>query len=150
MAAKKDRGRLSLFCGLLSHPSFSTLLLPPFQLQYLIGKKKNRRKKGATFTLDYFLLIRVIEFLGASLIFTVRISNFFLLFLLFAPLLKLQPTATNNPPTDSASQGSSIYMPSEKSPEFQMSQSQYYLQLAKITRQIIVTCCGQSEAVHIS
>ena len=98
--------------------------------------------------LDYFLLIRGIEFLGASLIFTIRISNFFLLFLLCAQLLnKLQQT--NNPTT---SQGPSIYIPSKKSPEFQMSHNhRNYLQLAKphlcqSMRQIIVSCCGQSEA----
>jgi hypothetical protein len=47
------------------------------------------------------LLIKDIEFLGASLIFTIRISNFCLFFLLCALLLnKPQPTAANsNHPT---------------------------------------------------
>jgi hypothetical protein len=51
-----------------------------------------------TFSLDYILLIRSIKFLGASLIFTIRTSNFFFLFLflLSAQLLNKQgPTTTN-------------------------------------------------------
>jgi hypothetical protein len=35
--------------------------------------------KGATCSSDYFLFVRVIKFLGASLILAVTISNFFLL-----------------------------------------------------------------------
>jgi hypothetical protein len=38
--------------------------------------------KEATLSSDYFLLIMGREFLGASLIFSIRISNFFFLFLL--------------------------------------------------------------------
>lgn len=47
--------------------------------------------------LDYFLMIRGIEVLGAKLIFTVRISNFFLS-LCAGPLDELQQTtiATSN------------------------------------------------------
>jgi hypothetical protein len=41
--------------------------------------------KGATLSLDYFLLIRGIEFLGASYIFAIKISNS-LLFLLCTQL----------------------------------------------------------------
>jgi hypothetical protein len=46
--------------------------------------------------LAYFLLFRVIEFLGESLIFEVRMSNFFLLFLFTQLFNKLWPTTTNN------------------------------------------------------
>lgn len=42
---------------------------------------KIRDRKGATSCLDHFLLIRDIKLLGASVIFTVRISNFFLFLL---------------------------------------------------------------------
>lgn len=42
------------------------------------SQKKIRGRKVAN--LDYFLLMRGIEFLGASLIFIIRISNFFLLY----------------------------------------------------------------------
>jgi len=48
---------------------------------------KVRGQKGVTSSLDYFLMIRAVEFLGASLIFTVGISNFFLLLFLCARLL---------------------------------------------------------------
>jgi hypothetical protein len=41
-------------------------------------KKKEHWGKGAIVSLDYFLLIRGIEFLGASLIFVTRICNFLL------------------------------------------------------------------------
>lgn len=68
--------------------------------------------------LDYALLIRGIEFLEASLIFAVRISNFF--FLLCVWLLnKLRPIATNNQQPTSLCP--TICTPSEKSPGFQMS-----------------------------
>jgi hypothetical protein len=40
--------------------------------------------KEATLSLNYFLLIRGIKFLGASLSFADRISNFFSFFLLCA------------------------------------------------------------------
>jgi hypothetical protein len=39
---------------------------------------KSRVRKEAMLYLGYFLVIRGLEFLGASLIFTVRISGFFL------------------------------------------------------------------------
>lgn len=42
---------------------------------------KVRSQKGATLFLDYFLLIKGVEFLRASLIFTIGIFNF--LFFLF-------------------------------------------------------------------
>jgi hypothetical protein len=73
-----------------------------------------------------------------------------LFFLLCTQLLnKPQPTATNQ---QSTSQGSSIYVPSENFPEFQVSQNyRNCLQLAKSPscssmRQIIVICYGQFEA----
>jgi hypothetical protein len=43
-------------------------------------------------SLDYFLLITDVKSLGASLTFAVRISNFFLLFLLNKPQPSSQPT----------------------------------------------------------
>lgn len=42
---------------------------------------KVRGQKGATLSLDYFLLIKGVKFLRASLIFTIGIFNFFLFFL---------------------------------------------------------------------
>lgn len=74
-------------------------------------------------SLDYFLLIRYVKFLGASLIFTIRTSNFFfLLFLLCIQLLNIpQPTAnTHNQTTHHSQQqpiygGSSIYKHAEQS-----------------------------------
>jgi hypothetical protein len=71
--------------------------------------------------LDYFLLIRGVA---------VRVTNF-LLYLLCTQLLnKLRPRAykqTTNP------QGSSIYIPSEKSPVFQISHNQKVSEAGKIT-----------------
>ena len=98
-------------------------------------------------SLDYSLLIRGTEFLETSFIFTIRISNFFLLFLLCTQLNKPLSTATNP-----FSQSLSIYIPSEKSPKSQISHNcRNFLMLAKshvclTMRQIIVNCCGQSEA----
>jgi hypothetical protein len=46
------------------------------------------KEKEGDISLDYFLLIRSTEFLGANLIFAVKITNFFFfLFLLCAQLL---------------------------------------------------------------
>jgi hypothetical protein len=54
-------------------PPFSTLSRNPLTLD-----KREKRIEGKTMLLlNYFLLIRGFQFLGASLIFTVRISNFF-------------------------------------------------------------------------
>lgn len=80
-------------------------------------------------SLDHFLLIRAIKFLGANLIFIIRIYNFFLF---FSALVKCrnylnhdQEQTTNNqqPTTHTASRGSSIYISSGKSSQFQMSHS---------------------------
>jgi hypothetical protein len=77
---------------------------------------KSGAGKGKTLSLDYFLLIRWILFLGTSLIFAIRISIFF--FLPLAHDNKSQSKATNQQPTThSASWGTSIYISSEKSPE---------------------------------
>lgn len=55
------------------------------------GKRSQNKvgsQKEVMLTLAYFMLIRGVKFLGANLIVTVRISNFFfLLFLLCAQLL---------------------------------------------------------------
>jgi hypothetical protein len=67
-------------------------------------------------------MIRDIEVLGTRLIFAIRISNF-LLFLLCTRLLnKPQLTATNQQPNNSnpASQGPSMYIPSEELLEHRM------------------------------
>jgi hypothetical protein len=96
-------------------------------------------------SLGYFLLIRGLEFLGASLIFEPG-------YLISSPCFffahkhltnrdqqqnnKNQPLTTNKTmPTDpAASWGSIIYIPSEKSPDFHMSHNlENHLQLAKIT-----------------
>jgi hypothetical protein len=86
-------------------------------------------------SLNYFLLNRGIKFLGASLIFVVRISNFFFsAFLFYAGLLnKPQPPTTKNlPTTHPASQSLCIYILFEKSPEFQTSYNcRNYMPLAK-------------------
>jgi hypothetical protein len=108
--------------------------------------------EGASLSSD-FLIIRYFKILGSSLIFAVRISNFFLL---YARLHNKPQTTTtsNHQPTNSniTSPGPSFYISSEEFPEFQTSHNhRNYLQLAKShacysTRQIIVSCCGQSEA----
>jgi hypothetical protein len=55
----------------------------PFNPLTLDRRKRRIERKGVMLSLDHFLLIRDIEFFGASLIFTIRLSNFiFLLFLL--------------------------------------------------------------------
>ena len=62
--------------------SFFHLLHPfilPFQPPNTRWKrKKGQRGKRVMLLLDYFLLIRDVKFLGARLIFTLSISNFFL------------------------------------------------------------------------
>lgn len=70
-----------LLCGaFFFHPSpplfhlFDTLTLDRR------GKKDRGKRKGAVLSLDYFLLISGIEILGASLIFSIRISNFLFVF----------------------------------------------------------------------
>jgi hypothetical protein len=101
-------------------------------------------------SLDYLLLIMVMEFLGASLVFTTRKSNF-LLFLLCTLLFnKPQPTATNQQPT--LPHGDLAFIYPLKSPQnSKQLQKLCALSLAKShscwsTRQIIVNCCRQSEA----
>jgi hypothetical protein len=86
-------------------------------------------------SLDYFLLLMGVEFLGASLIFVVRISNFFSL---YAGLLdKLQQTYFIQPSTGQpipSTPALARCISSVKSPEFQMLQAgktKNYLKLAK-------------------
>jgi hypothetical protein len=68
-----------------------------FLLYYVEKGKRSLNKvrgwKRATLSLEYFLLVRV-EFLGASLIFTVRISHFFLLMLFLCAQLLNKPQST--------------------------------------------------------
>ena len=110
--------------------------------------------------LDYFLLIRGLSSLGqvwslpAGYLIT---SCFFFCAREYLTNYNQQQATTNNiqPATHQqppASQTTSIYIPSEKSPEFQTSHNhRNYLQLAEScpcqsTRQITASCCGQSEA----
>ena len=85
-------------------------------------------------------------------------SSFFLLFffLLFTTLLnKLQTPDpnSNKPTTQHASQGTSVFIPSEKSPEFQTSHKHRHYLLLEVSypcqslRQIIGCYCGQSETI---
>jgi hypothetical protein len=62
-------------------------------------REKNKRieGEGATLSSEYFLLIRGYEFLGASLVFAVRISNFLLLLFLLRALLLSKQQATKSP-----------------------------------------------------
>jgi hypothetical protein len=65
--------------------------------------------------------------LEESLIFAIRVLNFFLLFLLHDYFTNCNQSTIAMP-----SQGPSIYIPSEKSPEFQTSHTcKNYVQLAK-------------------
>ena len=98
-------------------------------------------------SLDYILLIRDVEFLGESLIFAIRTSNFFFLFLFHVQSLKLWPTATNQQPTF---WGLSIYR-LWKAPRITNGNCRNYLQLAKSWTPFQSTRpnhsrCGQSEA----
>lgn len=107
LLSKKEWSLLEIGCRKLP---FSTLFNP----QTPDRKEEKIERKGATLSLDYFLLIRGVQFLEANLILAIRVSNFFFLFLLCIGLCnKPWPTATSNHP---ASQGSSIYRPL-KSPQ---------------------------------
>lgn len=93
----------------LSFPtsSFFTPFLPHFQPP---NTRKERRKdreerdpwvksmvgKGVMLSLDYFLLIRDIKFVEASLIFAVRISNFFFVHDYLINCHQQQPTKTQH------------------------------------------------------
>lgn len=121
------------------HPSPPPFFYP-FNTLTLYRKEKRIEGRGTSFldkvrvrrwvmlSLGCFLPVQGVKFFGASLIFTVRISNYFLLFLLCAQLLnKLGPTTTHN-----TSPSPSIYILSEKFPEFQLSHNcRNYLQVAK-------------------
>lgn len=68
---------LMLVCGIFFHPS-PLLFFNPFKPLTLDRRgKQGCGGKGAMSLLDYFLLIRGVEVLGASLIIAVRISNCF-------------------------------------------------------------------------
>jgi hypothetical protein len=73
-----------LLSSTLLHNLFSSTLTLDKKEKEIERKEKEflnkvRDQKGTTLLLDYFLLIRGIKFLGASLIFAVRITNFFFL-----------------------------------------------------------------------
>lgn len=138
--------RVNKTCGFFILPLFSTPF-PCFQhpkTRWERGKK-GQRGKGVTLSLDDFPLIRGVKVLRESMVFLIRISNFCFLFLL---LNKPPSTTTFNSPI---SPRPSIYRPSEKSPEFQMSCiHRNYLLLAKphpcwIMRPILGSCCSRSE-----
>jgi len=83
-------------------------LLPPFTTPLLpFQPPKDRGERKGVISLDYFLLTRGVEYLGACLIFSVR-SNFFFLSLCTWLLDKLHPTASTTSPFF---QCSSIYVP---------------------------------------
>lgn len=83
--------------------------------------------------LEYFLLIKGVKFLGAILIFTVKISNVHAFSSLCSTAYQTM-TNTSQHPTHSTSQDPSIYVSSEKFPEFQMLHNcRNDLQLLKIT-----------------
>ena len=71
--------------------NLSPPILHPFNTLTLGRRGKRTGGKGGDVTLNYFLLIRGIEFLGATLIFAVRISDFF-----FEHNYLTIPTATNH------------------------------------------------------
>lgn len=128
------------------HPS--PLCLPP--LPPSLGRRKRRLEEmRALIWLDYFLLIKDIKFLEAILVFVIRVS----------PTGNQQPAtgnqqrSTNNIRNNSKQQEEQqwalAFLYPLKSP--QNSKYQNYVQLAKSClhqsmRQIIVFCCGQSEA----
>ena len=66
------------FVSSFLHPS-PPFFPHPFNILTLDRRKDRKKKKRAMLLLIYFLMIRGIKFLGASLIFAVRISNFFFL-----------------------------------------------------------------------
>lgn len=88
---------------------------PPlfYHFNSLIPDRREKRM-GAILLLHYFLMIRGIQFLKASLIFTTRISNFFLFFLhdCLTNYDQQQTTVTNqqSTTTHSESQAPSIYL----------------------------------------
>lgn len=100
------------YFGFFPSSTFS-ISLPPFHPPNSRWDRQKERRKGASRSLDYFVLIRGINFLRASLVFAIRISHFFLSTLHIQLLDKPQPTATFY-------WGSSIYILSEESPELQM------------------------------
>lgn len=96
----------SLLVGSFFHSS-PLFFFHPFN-PLTLKRKKHRQERngawgGAVLSLEYVLHIRGTEFLGPSLIFSIRISNFsFILFLLYAQLwptlTKTNYQPTNNPP----------------------------------------------------
>ena len=122
------------------HPSklFSTLI--PSNCPPTLGRKERRIKgKGAQISLDYFLLVSGVEFLGTSPIFTIRIfiSSFhpFALYHLSSHDRNQKHEQQQHPQGRClAPLWSLAFIPSQKFQEFQMSRTQRnYPQLAKIT-----------------
>jgi hypothetical protein len=110
-AEPRVKGEAGLLAPLwvLFLPPFSIPLLPLYQPLTLDRREGRVEGKGD----DYFLLIRGIEFPGPTLIFVVRISNFFFVSL-HMTTWQTQPT-TNRPPSPFC-WGPSIYISSEKFP----------------------------------
>ena len=121
----------------------------PFQPPTL-GRRERLERLEAPISLDYFLLIRGV--LGASLIFAVRICNFFFLFLLCARLLN----NNKGPSTHTASFGSSIYILSGNSTEFQLTHNHrnsaagksWSVAVDSLKQPGVPHLCGQSEAAR--
>jgi hypothetical protein len=63
-------------------------------------ERKRVEGKGMALSLNYFLLIRGVEFFGTSLIFAARISNFFAQDYLTNPTN--QPPPTTTPPLEAS------------------------------------------------
>lgn len=88
------QGEALTSCKLVFCYFLGSFFLPPFPtpFQPFIPLTLDRRgggrdkEKRIMLSLDYFLLIGGGEFLGASLMFAIRISNFFLLSSFFLPL----------------------------------------------------------------
>lgn len=108
--------------GSLSFHSSPPLSFHSFNPITLDKREKRREGKGVMLSLDYFPLMRSTGFHGTSLLFAIRITNFFsFLFLLCAqPLNKPRPAATHShqPTNHSFSRSPRIYIPSDEFPEF--------------------------------
>lgn len=135
---------LLLCCGFFLS---SALFLPSFQVPNTRQERKKDRGERGDNHQTTSCQLGVSSSLGPV---GFSLSGYFSLHM---TTYKPQPTTTNHQPTiHPNSWHPSIYIPSEESPGFQMSDTcRNQLQLEKSrpcqsTRQIIVSCCGQAEA----
>lgn len=140
-------------CGFL----FLTPLFLPFNPLTLDRQINSTVKTKGEVVFRILLLIKGIEFLGASLVFNVQmlIPSFFSFAQGYLTKLDPQQPITKNqyPITRPASQGPSLYIPSEKSQN-----SQRHTIIETVCNKImtlrehkanpLVNCCGQSEAAQ--